>query len=101
MALRLHPNHRSELGKKPKGRFAHPDAAAAALAVHEVIERDGPLENVRSMGNAVMTVSASAWGNTRLSANPFTGAVPRGMELVADREINAPFDPAPVCWHQA
>jgi len=74
--------------------MGHPMAAAAALAVQEVIARDNLLDNVRAMG---------AHLNTRLQAtfgqNPQVGDIRgRGLfqaiELVADRDSKAPFAPA-------
>lgn len=74
--------------------MGHPMAAAAALAVQEVIARDGLLENVRRMGDHL-----EAGLRERLGQHPHVGDIRgrglfRGVELVADRESKTPFDPA-------
>ncbi|HEX5461784.1 MAG TPA: aspartate aminotransferase family protein [Steroidobacteraceae bacterium] len=74
--------------------MGHPMAAAAALAVQEVIARDGLLENVRLMGHRLATALSE-----RLERHPHVGDIRgrgllRGVELVADRESKAPFDPS-------
>jgi adenosylmethionine-8-amino-7-oxononanoate aminotransferase len=73
--------------------MGHPMAAAAALAVQEVIARDGLLENVRRMGDHL-----EAGLRERLWRHPHVGDIRgrgllRGVEFVADRESKAPFDP--------
>ena len=72
----------------------HPMAAAAGLAVQEVIARDGLLENCRGMGDLL-----SERLNERFGQHPHVGDIRgRGLfqaiELVADRESKAPFAPA-------
>jgi adenosylmethionine-8-amino-7-oxononanoate aminotransferase len=73
--------------------LAHPVAAAAALAVQQVIERDGLLAAVRARG-AYFAEALRA----RFSAHPHVGDI-RGrglllaLELVADRATRAPFAP--------
>jgi adenosylmethionine-8-amino-7-oxononanoate aminotransferase len=74
--------------------MGHPMAAAAALAVQEVIRRDGLLANVRAMGETLR-----ARLDARLADHPHVGDVRGrglflGVELVADRASKAPFDPA-------
>jgi adenosylmethionine-8-amino-7-oxononanoate aminotransferase len=73
--------------------MGHPMAAAAALAVQEVIARDGLLENVKHMGDRL-----AAGLRGRLERHPHVGDIRgrglfRGVEFVADRESKAPFDP--------
>jgi adenosylmethionine-8-amino-7-oxononanoate aminotransferase len=74
--------------------MGHPMAAAAALAVQEVIRRDRLLDNVAAMGLLLRRRLAE-----RFSNNPFVGDI-RGrgllwaLELVEDRAAKRPFDPA-------
>jgi len=73
--------------------MGHPMAAAAALAVQDVIVRDGLLENVIRMGEYL-----DAGLRERLAQHPHVGDIRgrglfRGVEFVADRESKAPFDP--------
>jgi hypothetical protein len=74
--------------------IGHPMACAAALAVQRVIERDGLLENVRTMGEQLRSLLAE-----RLGAHPHVGDLRGrglflGLEIVEDRATKAPFDPA-------
>ncbi len=74
--------------------LGHPVACAAALAVQQVIERDGLLANVRARGQ-----SFSARLAGRFADHPFVGDIRgRGLfyavELVRDRGTKAPFAPA-------
>jgi adenosylmethionine-8-amino-7-oxononanoate aminotransferase len=74
--------------------MAHPMAAAAALAVQEVIARDDLLANVRAMGEHLDLGLRAAFAQ-----HPHVGDIRgrglfRAIELVADRESKAPFDPA-------
>ena len=74
--------------------MGHPMAAAAALAVQEVIRRDGLLANVVEMGERLERRLKERFGQ-----HPFVGDI-RGrglfwaLELVADRASKQPFDPA-------
>jgi adenosylmethionine-8-amino-7-oxononanoate aminotransferase len=73
--------------------MGHPLAAAAALAVQEVIHRDGLLANVVAMGDLLQRRLEA-----RLGQHPHVGDLRgrglfRGVELVADRETKAPFAP--------
>lgn len=78
---------------------AHPVGCAAGLAVQRVIARDGLLERVKEAGDRLAALLNSRFGN-----HPNIGDI-RGrglllaMELVADRETKAPFDPA-LALHQ-
>ncbi|PSM17304.1 aspartate aminotransferase family protein [Nitratireductor sp. StC3] len=74
--------------------IGHPMACAAALAVQRVIERDGLLENVRTMGERLRNLLAE-----RLGTHPHVGDLRGrglfiGLEVVEDRTTKAPFDPA-------
>ena len=74
--------------------MGHPMAAAAALAVQDVIRRDRLLANVIEMG-ARLEKGLKA----RFAQHPFVGDI-RGrglfwaLELVSDRASKRPFDPA-------
>ncbi len=74
--------------------MGHPMAAAAALAVQDVIARDDLLTNVRKMGGYLRAQLEAALGQ-----HPHVGDIRgRGLfqaiELVADRDTRAPFAPA-------
>jgi len=74
--------------------LGHPVACAAALAVQQVIERDGLLAAVRDRGRAF-----AARLSRRFAGHPHVGDIRGrglfwGVELVADRASKAPFDPA-------
>ena len=74
--------------------MGHPMAAAAALAVQDVIRRDRLLANVVEMGARLERRL-----NERFAQHPFVGDI-RGrglflaLELVSDRTSKQPFDPA-------
>jgi adenosylmethionine-8-amino-7-oxononanoate aminotransferase len=74
--------------------MGHPMAAAAALAVQDVIRRDRLLANVVEMGARLERRL-----NERFAQHPFVGDI-RGrglflaLELVNDRASKRPFDPA-------
>ena len=74
--------------------IGHAMGAAAALAVQQVIERDGLLAQVRERGALLRRLLGETF-----ASHPHVGDV-RGrglfmaLELVADRETKAPFDPA-------
>jgi len=73
--------------------MGHPLACAAALAVQQVMRRDGLLGNVRAQGAYL-----SRRLNERFGNHPFVGDVRgrglfQGIELVADRDSKQPFDP--------
>jgi adenosylmethionine-8-amino-7-oxononanoate aminotransferase len=74
--------------------IGHPVACAAALAVQQIIARDGLLAQVRSRGAALQ-----ARLRARCADHPHVGDIRgRGLfwavELVRDRASKAPFDPA-------
>jgi adenosylmethionine-8-amino-7-oxononanoate aminotransferase len=71
----------------------HPVAAAAALAVQQVIQRDNLLGAVTTRGAALRSMLRKALGE-----HPHVGDIRGrglfiGLELVADRASKAPFDP--------
>jgi adenosylmethionine-8-amino-7-oxononanoate aminotransferase len=73
--------------------IGHPVAAAAALAVQEVIQRDGLLARVRERGATLAQLLRE-----RLGEHPNVGDIRgrglfMGVELVADRASKATFDP--------
>ncbi|MNU58976.1 Adenosylmethionine-8-amino-7-oxononanoate aminotransferase [compost metagenome] len=74
--------------------LGHPMACAAALAVQQVIRRDGLVAKVRDDGVAFGAMLAEALGD-----HPHVGDIRGrgffwGVELVADRASRQPFDPA-------
>jgi adenosylmethionine-8-amino-7-oxononanoate aminotransferase len=74
--------------------LGHPVACAAALAVQQVIERDGLLARVRERGASFETMLRAAMGG-----HPHVGDIRGrglfwGVELVRDRADKQPFDPA-------
>ena len=74
--------------------LGHAVACAAALAVQQVIERDGLLANVRARGQSFAARMAG-----RFAGHPHVGDIRgRGLffavELVHDRHSKAPFAPA-------
>ncbi len=74
--------------------MGHPVAAAAALAVQQVIQRDNLLGAVTVRGATLRRLLRDAFGH-----HPHVGDIRGrglliGLELVADRDSKAPFDPA-------
>ena len=74
--------------------LGHPVASAAALAVQQVIRRDGLLAKVRADGEYFGALLRDVLG-----AHPHVGDIRGrgffwGIELVADRETKTPFAPA-------
>ncbi|MNX09715.1 L-Lysine-8-amino-7-oxononanoate aminotransferase [compost metagenome] len=74
--------------------LGHPMACAAALAVQQVIRRDGLVAKVRDDGVAFGAMLAEALGE-----HPHVGDIRGrgffwGVELVADRASKQPFDPS-------
>jgi adenosylmethionine-8-amino-7-oxononanoate aminotransferase len=74
--------------------LGHSVACAASLAVQNIIERDGLLENVRRQGQGLDARLRDAFGS-----NPHVGDIRgRGLfqaiELVFDRQSKSPFDPS-------
>ncbi|NYE61937.1 adenosylmethionine-8-amino-7-oxononanoate aminotransferase [Duganella sp. 1224] len=74
--------------------MGHPVAAAAALAVQKVIQRDGLTEVVTARGKALRTMLQDAFGQHSQVGDIRGRGLLIGLELVADRASKAPFDPA-------
>jgi adenosylmethionine-8-amino-7-oxononanoate aminotransferase len=74
--------------------LGHPMACAAALAVQQVIRRDGLVARVRDDGVAFGAMLAEALGNHAHVGDIRGRGFFWGIELVADRASKAPFDPA-------
>jgi len=73
--------------------MGHPVAAAAALAVQRAIRDEGLLAKVQAMGDRLQDRLTAHFGQ-----HPHVGDIRgrglfRAIELVADRERKAPFDP--------
>ena len=73
--------------------MGHAAAAAGALAVQKIIERDGLLAQVKARGASLRQALAE-----RLGDHPHVGDIRGrglfiGIELVADRELKEPFAP--------
>jgi adenosylmethionine-8-amino-7-oxononanoate aminotransferase len=73
--------------------MAHPTAAAAALAVQEVIRRDRLLDNVLAMGDRLAAQLAERFGQHAHAGDLRGRGLFRGVELVADRATKRPFPP--------
>lgn len=74
--------------------IGHPLACAAALAVQQVIRRDGLIGNVQARGRQLEQAL-----HARFDGHPHVGDIRGrglfwGIELVAERDSKAPFDPA-------
>ena len=74
--------------------MGHPMAAAAALAVQDVIRRDNLLANVVAMGKLLHRRLEERFGD-----HPFVGDIRgrglfRALEFVENRKTKKPFDPA-------
>ena len=74
--------------------LGHAVACAAALAVQQVIERDGALQKVKRDASVLQALLADKFKN-----HPHVGDIRGrgffwGIELVQDRASKAPFDPA-------
>ncbi len=73
--------------------IGHPVAAAAALAVQKVIERDDLLAVVRQRGTAFKRMLTQAFGNHEHVGDIRGRGLLLGIELVRDRASKTPFDP--------
>jgi adenosylmethionine-8-amino-7-oxononanoate aminotransferase len=73
---------------------AHPVAAAAALAVQQVIREEGLLANVRAMGARLEQGLQDRLGNHAHVGDIRGRGLFWAVEFVADRATRAPFDPA-------
>ena len=74
--------------------MGHPMAAAAALAVQQVIRRDHLLDNVAAMGARLRRRLEERFANCAAVGDIRGRGLFQGVELVADRATKAPFDPA-------
>lgn len=74
--------------------LGHPVACAAALAVQQVIRRDGLLAKVRDHGEAFGAMLREALGGHAHVGDIRGRGFFWGVELVADQERKTPFDPA-------
>ena len=74
--------------------LGHPMACAAALAVQQVIRRDGLVAKVREDGAVFGAMLAEALGGHAHVGDIRGRGFFWGIELVADRASKAPFDPA-------
>ncbi|CAG1015673.1 4-aminobutyrate---pyruvate transaminase [Burkholderiaceae bacterium] len=74
--------------------IGHPVACAAALAVQQVIRRDGLLDAVRRQGEGLAARLRATLGDHPHVGDLRGRGLFRGIELVADRASKAPFDPA-------
>jgi adenosylmethionine-8-amino-7-oxononanoate aminotransferase len=69
----------------------HPMAAAAGLAVQEVIRRDGLLKNVVAMGGHLQRRMEERFANHHHVGDIRGRGLFRSVELVADRDTKQPF----------
>ncbi|MFO1151518.1 MAG: aspartate aminotransferase family protein [Alsobacter sp.] len=74
--------------------MGHPMAAAASLAVQEVIRRDNLLANVVEQGALLRAMLEERFGNAPNVGDIRGRGLFHAVELVADRGTKAPFDPA-------
>lgn len=72
----------------------HPVAAAAALAVQKVIERDDLLAAVRLRGEALRRMLRDAFGGHEHVGDIRGRGLFLALEMVRDRATREPFDPA-------
>lgn len=73
--------------------MGHPTACAAALAVQQVIERDGLLNNVRRMGDYLDAALRQRFGDHPNVGDIRGRGLFHGLELVSDRDTRTPFAP--------
>jgi adenosylmethionine-8-amino-7-oxononanoate aminotransferase len=74
--------------------MGHPMAAAAGLAVQEVIRRDHLLDNVKAMGAHLERRLRERFANHHHVGDIRGRGLFQAIELVADRGSKEPFDPA-------
>ncbi|MDX8502450.1 aspartate aminotransferase family protein [Mesorhizobium sp. VK4C] len=74
--------------------MGHPMAAAAALAVQEIIRRDNLLQNVRTTGEHLFRRLNDRFGNHHNVGDIRGRGLFQAIELVADRSTKTPFNPA-------
>jgi adenosylmethionine-8-amino-7-oxononanoate aminotransferase len=73
--------------------MGHPMAAAAGLAVQEIIRRDNLLANVVAMGDHLQRRLEDRFGNHHHVGDVRGRGLFRGIEFVADRSSKEPFAP--------
>jgi adenosylmethionine-8-amino-7-oxononanoate aminotransferase len=73
--------------------MGHPMAAAAALAVQEVIAEENLLQNVQARGTQMLDLLRDRFGNSSYLGDIRGRGLFVGLELVRDRSSKAPFDP--------
>ncbi|MER9303988.1 aspartate aminotransferase family protein [Mesorhizobium sp. M0293] len=73
--------------------MGHPMAAAAGLAVQEVIRRDGLLDSVKAMGTRLDERLRQRFDNHHHVGDIRGRGLFQGVELVIDRATKEPFDP--------
>lgn len=73
--------------------MGHPMAAAAALAVQEVIAEENLLQNVQARGTQMLDLLRGRFGNSSYLGDIRGRGLFIGLELVRDRSSKAPFDP--------
>ena len=73
--------------------MGHPLSCAAALAVQQVIRRDGLLANVRAQGAYLARRLGERFGNHAHVGDVRGRGLFQAVELVADRGTKEPFDP--------
>ncbi|GLS18233.1 aspartate aminotransferase family protein [Labrys miyagiensis] len=73
--------------------MGHPMAAAAALAVQDIIRRDGLLANVVAMGERLQRRLEERFANHHHVGDIRGRGLFRGVEFVADRTSKQVFDP--------
>ncbi|MCX8962911.1 aspartate aminotransferase family protein [Erwinia psidii] len=74
--------------------ICHPTAAAAALAVQQIIERDNLLEQVRQQGDYLHRALREVLGELPCVGNTRGRGLFAGVELVQDNATKTPFDPS-------
>ncbi|GAA0470639.1 MULTISPECIES: aspartate aminotransferase family protein [Tatumella] len=74
--------------------ICHPTAAAAALAVQQVIVRDNLLSHVQHQGNYLLQQLDNEIAGLEFVGNTRGRGLFAGIELVRDKQSKAPFDPA-------
>ncbi|MDR4305990.1 aspartate aminotransferase family protein [Chelatococcus sambhunathii] len=74
--------------------MGHPTAAAAAVAVQTVIERDRLLDNVVAMGDRLRRRLEERFGDAPHVGDVRGRGLFVGVEIVEDRAAKTPFDPA-------
>ncbi|NTH49157.1 aspartate aminotransferase family protein [Agrobacterium rhizogenes] len=74
--------------------MGHPMAAAAGLAVQDILKRDGLLANVTEMGRHLEVRLNERFGNQYHVGDIRGRGLFQGIELVSDRATKTPFDPA-------